>query len=82
LAKAKRKEKELTPKAKAHGTRTVKTMSNPIEDKVDKKELEKRCQQLQKEREEMWERLGMNWRKGTCLPNPKHVWDKTSYSLQ
>ena len=26
---------------------------------------------LQKEREEMWERLGMNWKKGTCLPAKK-----------
>ena len=58
-------------------------MSNHTEDKADKKEryLEKRSRQLQKEREEMWERLGMNWRKGTCLPNPKHIWDKTSFKL-
>ena len=56
-------------------------MSKHTEDKADNKELEKRCQQLQKEREEMWERLGMNWRKGTCLPNPKHIWDKTSFKL-
>ena len=40
-----------------------------------------RCQQLLREREEMWERLGMNWRKGTCLPNPKDIWDKTSFKL-
>ena len=40
------------------------------EDRVDKKELEKRCQQLQKEREEMWERLGMNWKENSCLPKP------------
>ena len=52
------------------------------EDGVGKKELEKRCQQLQKEREEMWESLGMNWRKGTCLPNPKDIWDKTSFCLR
>ena len=32
-------------------------------------------------REEMWERLGMNWRKGTCLPNPKYPWGKTSFKL-
>jgi len=57
-------------------------MSNRTEGKVDKKELEKRCQQLQKEREEMWESLGMNWRKGTCLPNPKDIWDKTSFCLR
>ena len=38
------------------------------EDGVGKKELEKRCQQLQKEREEMWERLGMNWKENSCLP--------------
>jgi len=55
-------------KAKVLGTKTAKIMSKHTEDKVGKKELEKRCQQLQKEREEMWERLGMNWRKGTCLP--------------
>ena len=36
-------------------------MLNSIEDKVDKKELEKRCQQLRREREEMWESLGTNW---------------------
>jgi len=63
------------------GIKIAKTMLNSIEDKVDKKELEKRCQQLQKEREEMWERLGMNWRKGTCLPNPRDIWDKTSFKL-
>ena len=56
-------------------------MSKHTKDKGDKKELEKRCQQLQKDREEMWERLGMNWRKGTCLPNPKDIWDKTSFKL-
>ena len=38
-------------------------MSKHTEDKADK--------MLKKEREEMWERLGMDWRKGTCLPNPK-----------
>ena len=45
-------------------------MSNHTEDKADKKEryLEKRSRQLQKEREEMWERLGMNWRENSCLP--------------
>ena len=71
------------PKTKVLGTKTAKIMSKHTEDNVDKKEryLEKRCQQLQKEREEMWERLGMNWRKGTCLPNPKHIWDKTSFKL-
>ena len=36
--------------------------------KVGKRELEKRCQQLQKEREEMWERLGMDWQKGNGGP--------------
>jgi len=49
------------------------------------KQLEERCQQLQKEREEMWERLGMNWQKGTCLPSGPslvHVWGKTSYCLK
>ena len=45
-------------------------MSNHTEDKADKKEryLEKRSRQLQKEREEMWERLGMNWKENSCLP--------------
>jgi len=45
-------------------------MSNHTEDKADKKEryLGKRSRQLQKEREEMWERLGMNWRENSCLP--------------
>ena len=32
--------------------------------------MEKKYQQLQKEREEMWERLGMNWRENSCLPKP------------
>ena len=30
--------------------------------------MEKKYQQLQKEREEMWERLGMNWKENSCLP--------------
>ena len=34
--------------------------SKHTEDKADKK--------LKKEREEMWERLGMNWRENSCLP--------------
>ena len=42
-------------------------MSKHTEDKADKKELEKRCQQLQKEREEMWERLGHELAKGYLL---------------
>lgn len=46
-------------------------MLKHTEVKADKKEVEMRCRQLQKEREEMWERLGMNWREGTCLPNLK-----------
>lgn len=33
--------------------------------------MEKKYQQLQKEREQMWERLGMNWREGSCLPTKK-----------
>lgn len=33
--------------------------------------MEKKCQELQKEREEMWERLGMNWKEGSCLPKAK-----------
>ena len=35
-------------------------MSKHTEDKADKK--------LKKEREEMWERLGMNWKENSCLP--------------
>jgi hypothetical protein len=81
LERARRKGRESLPKARVLGVKTVKIMSKHTEDKVDKKELEKRCQQLQEEREEMWERLGMNWRKGTCLPNPKDIWDKTSFKL-
>jgi len=57
--------------------KTIKIMSS----NANKKDLEKRCRQLQKEREEMWERLGMNWRKGVCSPNPKDIWDKTSFKL-
>ena len=34
--------------------------SKHTKDKPDKK--------LKKEREEMWERLGMNWRENSCLP--------------
>ena len=81
MGRAKRKEKESILKARVLGIKTVKIMSKHTKDKGDKKELEKRCQQLQKDREEMWERLGMNWRKGTCLPNPKDIWDKTSFKL-
>ncbi len=68
MEREKRKGKESILKTNVLGIKTVKIMSKHTEDKVDKKELEKRCRQLQKEREEMWERLGMNWRKGTCLP--------------
>ena len=46
-------------------------MSKHIEDKGDKMELKDRCRQLQKEREEMWERLGMNWTESSCLPRAK-----------
>ena len=53
-------------------------MSKHTEDKVGKKELEKRCQQLQKEREEMWERLGMNWKENACLPKPS---EKAPYAF-
>jgi len=81
LERTRRKGRESLPKARVLGAKTVKIMSKHTEDKVDKKELEKRCQQLQEEREEMWERLGMNWRNGTCLPNPKDIWDKTSFKL-
>jgi hypothetical protein len=75
LGRARRKGRESIPKARVLGVKTVKIMSKHTEDKADKKELylEKRSRQLQKEREEMWERLGMNWRKGTCLPNPKDI---------
>jgi hypothetical protein len=45
-------------------------MSRDTKDKADRKELKKRCEQLQVEREEMWERLGMNWRESSCLPKP------------
>jgi len=37
------------------------------------KELEKRCRQLKKEREKMWDTLGMNWNEGSCLPNPNQM---------
>ena len=30
--------------------------------------MEKKYRQLQKERGEMWERLGMNWKENSCLP--------------
>tara|TARA_R100001377_G_scaffold21499_1_gene11387 strand:- start:247 stop:456 length:210 start_codon:yes stop_codon:yes gene_type:complete len=33
--------------------------------------MEKKYQQRQKEREEMWESLGMNWKEGSCLPKAK-----------
>jgi hypothetical protein len=33
--------------------------------------MKKKYQRLQKEREEMWERLGMNWREDSCLPTEK-----------
>ena len=53
-------------------------MSNHTEAKVgkerkdwDKRFIESKCQQLQKEREEMSEKLGMNWRENSCLPAPK-----------
>jgi len=35
-------------------------MSKHTKDKGDKT--------LKKEREEMWERLGMNWKENSCLP--------------
>ena len=72
MERARRKGRESLPKARVLGAKTVKIMSKHTEDKGDKKEryLEKRCQQLQKEREEMWERLGMNWKENSCLPKP------------
>ena len=63
------------------GIKTAKTMLNSTEDKVDKKELEKRCQQLQREREEMWEKLGMNWRENSCLPAPKESTTKRTKKM-
>ena len=50
------------PKTRVLGTKTVKIMLKRTEDKADK--------MLQKEREEMWERLGMNWKENSCLPKP------------
>ena len=47
-------------KAKVLGIKTAKTMSKHTEDKADK--------MLKKEREEMWKRLGMNWKENSCLP--------------
>ena len=73
MERARRKGRESLPKARVLGAKTVKIMSKHTEDKADKT--------LKKEREEMWERLGMDWRKGTCLPNPKDIWDKTSFKL-
>ena len=60
MERARRKGRESLPKARVLGVKTVKIMSNHTEDKADKK--------LKKEREEMWERLGMNWRENSCLP--------------
>ena len=60
MERARRKEKESILKTNTLGAKTVKIMSNHTEDKADK--------MLKKEREEMWERLGMNWRENSCLP--------------
>ena len=60
MERVKRKGKESILKTKVLGAKTVKIMSKHTEDKADKK--------LKKEREEMWERLGMNWRENSCLP--------------
>ena len=60
MAKERKKEKESILKTKVLGTKTAKTMSKHTEDKADK--------MLKKEREEMWERLGMNWKENSCLP--------------
>jgi hypothetical protein len=35
-----------------------------------KRTKDKADKMLQKEREEMWERLGMNWKENSCLPKP------------
>ncbi len=45
-------------------------MSKHTEDKADK--------MLKKEREEMWERLGMNWKENSCLPK---VNERASFRL-
>ena len=50
------------PKTRVLGTKTVKIMLKRTEDKADK--------MLQKERQEMWERLGMKWKENSCLPKP------------
>jgi len=60
LERARRKEKESILKTNTLGAKTVKIMSKHTKDKADKR--------LKKEREEMWERLGMNWRENSCLP--------------
>ena len=60
MERARRKGRESLPKARVLGVKTVKIMSKHTEDKGDK--------MLKKEREEMWERLGMNWRENSCLP--------------
>jgi hypothetical protein len=60
LEKARRKGRESIPKTRVLGAKTVKIMSKHTEDKADK--------MLKKEREEMWERLGMNWKENSCLP--------------
>ena len=60
MERARRKGRESLPKARVLGAKTVKIMSKHTEDKADKT--------LKKEREEMWERLGMNWKENSCLP--------------
>ena len=60
MERARRKGKESILKTNILGVKTAKTMSKHTEDKADK--------MLKKEREEMWERFGMNWKENSCLP--------------
>ena len=53
-------------------------MSKRTEAKADKERkewdewvIENLCQRNIMEREEMWEKLGMNWKENSCLPAPK-----------
>ena len=54
------------PKTNQAGIQTQKTTKNGTEGKDDKKIILKKCQELVKERELMWERLGMQNK--SCLP--------------
>ena len=61
-----KEERVFMPKTNQAGIQTQKTTKNGTEDKDDKKVILKKCQELIKERELMWERLGMQ--KKSCLP--------------